>query len=256
MNGMRSEALDRMVTARARARIALIGDFNPAAKAHQGIPRALTVACEADHRGCEWEWLHTSVLRDDPSVQLAGFHGMWCAPGSPYANTRGAVAAIRCARQTGLPFLGTCGGFQHALLEYAEAFWDVVQPAHAEIDPEAADPVIAPLACSLVERRGEVRFVPGSRLSAIYGTAEAVEEYHCRYGLSGAFSSRLMSGPLRAAGRDAAGEVRAIELDGHPFFVATLFQPERSGLKDRRHPLVTAFADAVHARAAAFVKGV
>jgi CTP synthase (UTP-ammonia lyase) len=49
---------------------------------------------------------------------------------------------------------------------------------------------------------------------------------------------------LRVSGRDAEGAVRAIELDGHPFFVATLFQPERSALAGRRHPLVKAFVTA------------
>jgi CTP synthase (UTP-ammonia lyase) len=230
-------------------RIALVGDYNPGAKAHQGIPRALRLASDACGCGCEWEWLHTSTLLDDPSEQLAGFHGVWCVPASPYANTRGALAAIRFARQTGRAFLGTCAGFQHALLEYAEAVWGVAHPAHAELDPDTIDPVIAPLACSLVEQSGEIRFESGSRLAAIYGTAVAMEEYHCRYGLNPAYSNRLASGPLRVSGRDAAGEVRAIELDGHPFFLATLFQPERSALADRRHPLLSAFVTAVHERA-------
>jgi CTP synthase (UTP-ammonia lyase) len=232
-------------------RIALIGDYNSAAKAHQAIPRALALACEAGECQCEWEWVHTSRLLADPSEQLAGFHGLWCVPASPYANTRGALAAIRFARETGRPFLGTCGGFQHALLEYAEAVWGVAQPAHAELDPNAVDPVIAPLACSLVDESGAIRVETGSRLGATYGVTTAIEEYHCRYGLNAAYNDRLMSGPLRVSARDADGEVRAIELDGHPFFIATLFQPERSALADRRHPLVKAFVAAAQDRAAA-----
>jgi len=50
------------------------------------------------------------------------------------------------------------------------------------------------------------------------------------------------------AARDSTGDVRAVELDGHPFFVATLYQPERSGLAGRRHPLVAAFVDAARRR--------
>jgi CTP synthase (UTP-ammonia lyase) len=234
-----------------KTRVALVGDYNPAAKAHQGIPRALALACEADRR-CEWEWVHTSTLLEDPSEQLAAFHAVWCVPASPYANTRGALAAIRFARETGRVFLGTCGGFQHALLEYAEAVWGVAQPAHAELQPDAAAPVIAPLACALVEVSGEVHFDPGSRLAAIYGAPTAFEQYHCQYGLSPACRERLASGPLRLAGRDDGGDVRAIELDGHPFFVATLYQPERSALAGRRHPLVRAFVAAAQERAAAW----
>ena len=228
-------------------RIALIGDRNAAVRAHQAIPQALELARDAEGLACEWEWFHTATLLDDPSDQLAGFQGIWCVPASPYANTRGALSAIRFARRTGRAFLGTCGGFQHALLEYAEAVWNVAQPAHAELDPDAVDAVITPLVCSLVEQAGEIRFEPGSRLAAIYGAPTATEEYHCRYGLSPLYGNRLTAGPLRVSARDMAGDVRAVELEGHPFFFATLFQPERSAFSGRSHPLVTAFVRAVHA---------
>ena len=229
-------------------RIALIGDYDPSVKAHQAIPRALALAADRDVE-CQWEWLHTSTLTRDPSDQLAGFDGVWCVPASPYANTRGALNAIRFARESGRAFLGTCGGFQHALMEYAEAFWGITA-AHAEVDPNAVDPVIAPLMCSLVEQAGDLFFEPGSRLSSIYGVASTSEEYHCRYGLNPYYAGRLASGPLRIAARDAAHDVRAIELDGHPFFIGTLFQPERSAFSGRRHPLIRAFVVAVHDRVA------
>ncbi|HJQ97267.1 MAG TPA: hypothetical protein VJ826_03080 [Candidatus Polarisedimenticolaceae bacterium] len=225
-------------------RIALIGDFNDGVKAHQGIPRSLALA--AEHVApVEWEWVHTSNLVGDVPAQLASFHGVWCVPATPYANTAGALAAIRFAREAPRAYLGTCGGFQHAMLEYAESVWGVERPAHAELDPDAADPVVAPLSCGLVEVRGDVVLTLGSRLARIYGAREASEGYHCNYGLSSRYAARLESGPLRIAARDRAGEVRAVELDGHPFYVATLFQPERSGLDGRRHPLIEAFVTAV-----------
>jgi CTP synthase (UTP-ammonia lyase) len=91
---------------------------------------------------------------------------------------------------------------------------------------------------------------PASRLRAIYGAPTAVEGYHCRYGLSSRSAERLASGPLQATGRDAEGDVRAVELYGHPFFFATLYQPERSALDERRHPLIEAFVIAASASAA------
>jgi CTP synthase (UTP-ammonia lyase) len=225
-------------------RIALIGDYNAAVKAHQAIPRALALAGESLGHGCACGWLHTGTLREDPSEQLGQYDGIWCVPATPYVNTRGAIAAIRMARETGKPFLGTCGGFQHAMLEYAEAVWGVARAIHAELDPTADNPVIAPLECSLVEKEGDVRFAPGSRVASLYGVSSAREGYHCRYGLSREYSPRLASGPLRASAWDADGDVRAVELDGHPFFVATLFQPERSALSGRTHPLIRAFVEA------------
>ena len=220
------------------ARIAIVGDRDDSVTAHRAIPRALDLA-----GGCAWEWVPTRELAD-PRSRLEGFQAIWVVPASPYESTAGALGAIALARTSGRPFLGTCGGFQHAILEYARSVWGVEQAAHAELDPDAADPVIAPLACALVEKTGEVRFEPGSRIGEIYGTDSATEGYHCSYGLSPRYAERLRGGPLRAGARDSAGEVRSVELDGHPFFLATLFQPERAALEDRRHPLVAAFVRA------------
>ena len=69
--------------------------------------------------------------------------------------------------------------------------WGVADAAHAETDSDAKDPVIAPLSCSLVEVTSPVRFTSGSRLAAIYGASEAVEGYHCRYGLAAPYAARL-----------------------------------------------------------------
>jgi len=165
-------------------------------------------------------------------------------PGSPYASIDGALRAIRFAREHGRPFLGTCGGFQHALIEYARNVLGLADADHAESSPEAEMPLIAPLSCALVGARGTIRFVPGSALAAIYGAPEAVEGYHCSYGLNPRYRSLLESSPLRISAVDEAGEVRGVELAGHPFFVATLFQPELSALAGTPHPLVRAFVAA------------
>lgn len=227
------------------ARIGLIGDHDPAVTAHRAIPLALELARQATGAPIDWSWVDTPSLVGDMGPKLARFAGLWCVPASPYRNTAGAIAAIRHARESGLPYLGTCGGFQHALLEYAEAVWKIENPAHAELDPNAEDPIIAPLACSMVERTGSIRPVPGTRLARIYGAEQADEGYHCSYGFSPAHAHRLEHGPLRVAARDDAGEVRAVELDGHPFFFCTLYQPERAALEGRSHPLIEAFVRSV-----------
>jgi CTP synthase (UTP-ammonia lyase) len=225
-------------------RIGLIGDFDPAVVAHRAIPEALRLAAENMGRGLEAAWVDTATLGHDVPSQLAAFAALWCVPASPYANTEGALTAIQFARESGRPFLGTCGGFQHALLEYVRDILGHRQAEHAEIRPEAGMLLIAPLSCSLVEKSGRIKFVEGSRLRAIYGTAEAEEQYHCNYGLNPAYETLLDGTALRVCGRDEAGEVRAMELDDHPFFVATLFQPERSALRGVPHPLVSAFVAA------------
>jgi CTP synthase (UTP-ammonia lyase) len=227
------------------AQIALIGDYNSAMTAHRAIPMALARAADEGKIDLSWRWIETAALQSPIESRLAGFAGVWCVPASPYANTAGALGAIGWAREMRKPFLGTCGGFQHALLEYAQSCWNLPHAAHAELDPTAANPVIAPLSCSMVEVTGAIKLVAGSRLAAIYKSTEAVETYHCRYGLSAQYVSRLDTGPLHVSATDEAGDVRAIELIDHPFFLATLFQPERAALADRSHQLIAAFARAV-----------
>lgn len=230
-------------------RIALVGDHDPSVTAHRAIPLALALAAAQLSLRVEARWLHTTRISGPESVSEAD--AVWCVPASPYANPAGALAAIRFAREQGVPFLGTCGGFQHALLEAAAGLWNVLAPAHAELHPAAADPVIAPLACSLVEVTGTLRLAPGSRVASAYGRTEADETYHCRYGLSPRYAGHLAAGPLRASAWDPDGDVRAVELDSHPFYVATLFQPERAALGGITPPLALAFLQAIQARVAA-----
>jgi CTP synthase (UTP-ammonia lyase) len=225
-------------------RIALVGDYRDTVVAHRAIPIALKMAVDKLHADVSWEWLHTRSIGNDVSAILKNYSAVWCVPASPYENTAGAIGAIKHARLFGLPFLGTCGGFQHALLEYAETVWKI-PVANAETDPNAANPVIAPLMCALVEVKGALHFEPQSRLAKIYGKTSATEEYHCSYGLNPIYAERLQAGPLKIAARDAEGSVRAVELDGHPFFIGTLFQPERTALRDHLPPLVAAFVAAI-----------
>jgi CTP synthase (UTP-ammonia lyase) len=224
-------------------RIALVGDYNPEVLAHQAIPKALRLSAERLGISVEPVWMHTSTLE---LSQLAAFSGTWCVPASPYANTDNALAAIRFARENSRPFLGTCGGFQHALLEYARNVLGL-EADHAETSPDAAMPLISRLACALVEQRGKLILAEGSRLRTVYGVAEAEEGYHCNYGLNPKYEPIFRAGALKIAARDSASEVRAAELTGHPFFIATLFQPERAALEGAEHPLVTAFVEAAAA---------
>jgi len=156
----------------------------------------------------------------------------------------GALRAIRWARETGRPFLGTCGGFQHAIVEYARNVLGLVAADHAESNPIAALPLISPLACSLDGATGTIRLKPGSRLGAIYGRTEIVERYQCNFGLNPRHQSLLDNAKLAIVGRDENGEVRAVEMGGNPFFVATLYQPEQSAFGGAAHPLIRAFVSA------------
>lgn len=225
-------------------RIALVGDHNPEITAHRAIPKALELAAGTTGWPVEPVWIATQALERDAEEQLSAYDGVWCVPGSPYASMDGALLASRFARERGRPFLGTCGGFQHALIEYARNVLGLLEADHAESNPAASMPLISPLACSLVEGKGTITLKEGSRISAIYGTTEIVEQYNCSFGFNPRYQARLEGRGMRLTGTDAAGEIRVVELAGHPFFIATLFQPERSALRGIAHPLVTAYVQA------------
>jgi CTP synthase (UTP-ammonia lyase) len=222
-------------------RILLIGEFDPKFPPHVATDAACAHSAEMLGVEVVAEWLSTA----DASVSvLRDFSGLWIAPGSPYKNLTNTLAAIRYAREEGIPCLGTCGGFQHVILEYARNVLGFHDAQHAEYDPYASDLFVSQLECSLVGRELRIALEPGSRIAAIYGTTEAIEEYYCNFGVNPSKVDLLRAGSLRITGSDAEGEVRVVELPEHPFFVATLFVPQLRSQPKRPHPLVTAFVRA------------
>lgn len=225
--------------------IALVGDYSGEVPAHGAIPLALKLADSA----VGFRWVGTEEVG---RVDLGQFAGVWCVPGSPYRDTETVLSAIRFVREEGVPFLGTCGGFQHALIEIARDVLGIGNADHAETNAGGEALVITALACSLVEVAGDLRFKAGSRMARIYGGSAASESYRCRFGPNPDYVARFEGAGVVFSVRDAEGAARGMELEGHPFFMATLFQPERSALKADAgaHPLIRAFTEAVRARAA------
>jgi CTP synthase (UTP-ammonia lyase) len=221
-------------------RVGLIGDFNQQQKAHQAISKALA----ASEGAVEGVWVPTDSVGNGES--LAGFSGLWCVPGMPYRSAEGAISAIRHARMTRTPFLGTSAGFQYVLIEYARNVLGLAQADHQKSNPNTALPLITPLDEALAGVKARVKFMDGSKLRRAYRAPESVEEYHCSFGLNGRYQRLLEGGNLWVAAVDDHHEIRALELDGHPFFVATLFQPELRSLAPggSHNPLVHAFVEA------------
>lgn len=225
-----------------KIRIALIGDFNPAVTAHQAIPAAIDIAATANGCDVSIEWIPTSRLADDDvQTLLAGFSGIWCVPASPYDSMEGALFAIRYAREHNVPFLGTCGGYQHAVLEYARNVLGLSDADNAETNPDAALPLIAPLVCALIDQAGDIKLAPHSRIAKYYGAVSVNETYRCSYGFAREYVPLFAQSDLVVSAWDDHDDPRAIELQDHSFFIGTAFQPERSALKGETHPLISAF---------------
>jgi CTP synthase (UTP-ammonia lyase) len=233
-------------------RIALVGDRSGSVQAHAKIPVLIDAMAGPAGPAIEVYWLRSTAIGGPGDV--AGFDGVWVIPGSPYQNTDGVLAAIRAARTGRIPLLGTCGGFQHALLEFARHVCGLTAVDNAEQNPDAAEPLIVPLECSLLGEESRVVITPGTVAADAMGPGPTTERYFCRYGLNADYVEVLQHHGLVFSGRDASGEVRVAELPEHPFFVASLFQPELSSDATWVHPLITAFADAVRSHAAALTE--
>jgi CTP synthase (UTP-ammonia lyase) len=223
-------------------RLALVGDRSPHVVAHGRIPAALAAL---DGPTIDVYWVGTDEVDAD---ELVGFDGVWLVPGSPYASEAGAVEAVRVAREAAIPFFGSCGGFQHAYLEFARHVAGMPDAQHAEVEPDADRPVIAALACSLVGHEEAVDLAPGTLAAGAAGSLRRTERYSCSFGPVAVYEPSMVAAGLVVSGRDEAGRPRVIELAAHPFFLATLFQPELA--ESQPHPLVAAFGRAVQAQAA------
>jgi CTP synthase (UTP-ammonia lyase) len=230
--------------------VALIGDYSDSVIAHTAIPKALDLAAKKLSVSVDHEWIGTDHINSANSIAAKKPDSIWCVPGSPYRNMQGALEAIRFARENKIPFLGTCGGFQHALIEYARNVLKLSDADHAESNSETSTPLISKLKCALINQSEIIRIWPNTRLSQLYNSLKVEESYQCSYGFNRDFLRAFESAPMEfktplhfTAFSDELG-VRAFELTDHPFFIGTLFQPERSAAANVWHPIITAFVEA------------
>jgi CTP synthase (UTP-ammonia lyase) len=220
-------------------RIGIIGDFNPANPTHLVTNDALQHAAQALDCPIEAVWLPT-----DQRANYGEFQALFGSPGSPNKSFDAALAGIRHARENKVPFLGTCGGSQHLMIEYARNVMGIADAAHAEEDPSASCLFVTPLSCSLVGKTMEVRIRAGSVAAAAFQTERSMEAYYCNFGLNPQYQAALENAGLAITGKDAEGDARIIELASHPFFMGTLFVPQARSTSGVPHPLIVAFCRA------------
>lgn len=218
--------------------VGIIGDYDGASLSHRATVESLKDAADLVGTPVKATWIPTPSLEESPADVCDGFHALWCAPGGPYRSMEGALNGIRFAREDEIPFLGTCGGFQHTVIEYARNVLGFPEAGHEEYDPLVPDPFISSLSCSPAGKTMRVEIKADSIAGTIYGVTESNEEYRCNFGISPGRRELLEEGGLRVAGVDDSGEARILELPGSVFYVATLFLPQMNSSADRPHPLV------------------
>jgi CTP synthase (UTP-ammonia lyase) len=230
----------------ATVQVGVIGDRMPRFVPQDAIETSL--AASAERVGCKVDvtWFDTPALQHDADSTLAGCDALWCAPGSPYLSLDGALEGIRVARVAGTPFLGTCAGFQHTVLECARNQLGLSGAGHPEYGGASPDDplILDERLCHLVGEQMAVRLVdPETR--TIYGTDKTVETYYCRFALAEHHRDALAGAGLVVAAVDEVdGGTRVMRRPDHPFFYVTLFVPQVASRPGAPHPLVTAFVAA------------
>lgn len=222
--------------------IAILGEYKPTLEPHRATVSAMAHSASQLTSEVTGNWVATEEI--DTSL-FNTYSGIWVAPGSPYQNMEKTLWAISYARENKIPCLGTCGGFQHMIIEYARNVLDLKDAQSQENDPDASNLLISRLACSLAGREMNLTFSKGSQIATIYGSLTAVEQYYCNFGVNPEYIPYIKSRSLQVTGADKEGEVRVIELPHHPFFLGTLFVPQARSTPENPHPLVTAFLKAV-----------
>ncbi|HEY7073652.1 MAG TPA: hypothetical protein VH479_26235 [Acidimicrobiales bacterium] len=223
--------------------IGVIGEYDPGNETHVATDDALGHSALRLGTQVDVEWVSTEDV-GDAADSLGAFEGLLIAPGSPYRSQEGALDAITHARTAGVPLLGTCGGFQHIVIEFARQVAGIAGAEHGESHPDAPTLMVSPLTCSLVGEKMSVEVRAGTRAGDAYPEASVTEHYYCRFGLNPAYLDDLTGAGLVVSGTDQDGEVRIVELAEHPFFVGTLFVPQARSTIIHPHPLVTAFVTA------------
>src|SRR5581483_8821784 len=170
----------------------ILGDFNIEFRSHHATNDSLQHAASKLELKVESDWIPTPTLIEPGANKiLDSFDGLWASPGSPYKSFDGMLKGIEVARRRDWPFLGTCGGFQYAFIEFARNVLHIADAESAENNSRSKNIIIYPVACVVPDRKGEapnlsgavpeIRLRPGSYLQTFYGKDKetVTEEFFC-----------------------------------------------------------------------------
>jgi CTP synthase (UTP-ammonia lyase) len=223
-------------------KLAIIGDFNPENKTHIATSEAIEHAKRNLNITITAEWVATESIVENFISITDNYAGFLISPGSPYKSMTGVLEIIKYARLNNIPTIGTCGGFQHMVIEFARNVLNIKDAEHAETNPYASNLVINPLSCSLVGQRLNINIIgKNSRVYKIFKSDTIVANYYCNFGLNPQYQAEIDKNGFKIVGSDADNEVRILELENHPFFIGTLFVPQVNSTFENPNPLTKEF---------------
>lgn len=235
--------------------IAIVGKYVQLPDAYLSITEALEHGGVAADTGIEVRWVYAEDLEEKPADELLqGVHGILVAPGFGSRGIEGKIEAVRYAREQKIPFLGICLGMQCAVIEVARNLCHFSEAHSTEFQKDTPYPII-----DLLPEQKEIEDMGGTmRLGVypckveketttamIYGEDLVYERHRHRYELNNEYRTQLQEAGLVMAGISPDRRlVEIVELQGHPWFLATQFHPEFRSRPQRPHPLFRHFVQA------------
>lgn len=190
--------------------------------------------------------------------ELEKYQGIVAPQGWGSRGVEGIIRAVKYAREKKIPYLGLCFGMQMAVIEFARNVGGLAGANSEEVDPKTKYPVVhvMPDQKKYLEAHqygGTIRLgawpckiKKGTTLEKIYGKNLIRERHRHRYEMNNEFRKRLEKAGMVISGTSPDGKlVEAIELNNHPFFVATQFHPEYKSRPLNPHPIFVEFVKAV-----------
>lgn len=223
-------------------KIAILGDFNPAHSTLHALNENTRNIQKKLNVDIQFDWISTDIFNNKLVFETQKYSGLWIAPGSPYRDMENVLNAIKFTRENNIPTFGNCGGFQHMIIEFARNVCGIQNADHEETNPDGTDPLIKKLSCSLKEEQENLKLI--DKNSFLYQTIHQdniVGKYYCSYGINEKYVDILTENGLSLTSISEDGNYRSFEIQSHPFFVGTLFQPALTSTEKEPNPIIIEF---------------
>ena len=251
--------LDRLFHPKHEVDIALVGKYVELQDAYKSILESFVHSGAANECKVNVHSIHSEHVSAENAAEVLGrMDGILVAPGFGERGLEGKIAAVKYARENGVPFFGICLGMQMAVVEFARDVLGLTDAASTELNPNTPNPVI-----DLMEdqktttvKGGTMRLgaydcavVPGTLAHRIYGADMISERHRHRYEFNDAYRSRFEAAGMKISGQNpATGLVEIVEIPTHPFFIAVQFHPELKSTPETPQPIFVAFVKAAMER--------
>ncbi len=236
--------------------IAMVGKYVDLTESYKSLNEALVHGGVSHESRVTIEYVDSEKLED--ATILRHVDGILVPHGFGGRGAEGKVLAVGFARREKIPYLGICYGMQMAVIEAARSLAGLEGANSSEVEPGTAHPVIDLLPEQReIEKKGATmrlgaypcKIAPGSRAHAAYGKLEVSERHRHRYEFNNEYRDVLSRAGMIFSGTSPDGRlVEIVELEDHPFFVASQFHPEFQSRPFEPHPLFEAFIKAAAER--------